>query len=220
MADIYTIVIRNDTSAGGKSYIVFSQQPDIEGGAAPPIKTLVWKRTVPLQKGGQTKFRYSPEFYGFIGTSPVNSASLVVNNSVDLVSSQLVKLDYMINDGTQLFVSKSQELSEIGGKANNGTFQIFLDANLPTPNRCVVGLARQEDDGTPAAVAAVEAKPSVQYSFTPRPAVYIMGGKVDEGRVIDFPAAPAKFGRVEFAGDQREAVVSEQNSGTFTVQYK
>jgi hypothetical protein len=78
--------------------------------------------TVLLPKNGQTKFRYSPNFYGFIGTSSVNSADLKTNNSVDLVSSQLIKPGYITNDDTQLFVSNSLELSEIEQRANIRTF--------------------------------------------------------------------------------------------------
>jgi hypothetical protein len=81
----------------------------------------------------------------------------------------------------------------------------------------MVGLARQEDDDTPAPMAAVETKPSVQYAFTPQPAVYIIAIKVDEGRIIDFPASTANFIKVEFRGNQWKAIMSEQTTGKFIV---
>ncbi|EPE02903.1 hypothetical protein F503_01644 [Ophiostoma piceae UAMH 11346] len=223
MATTYTITIKNSTSTGNRRYNIFSDAPVVKGGAEPPVRLLVWKTTAPLQPNGQAKFRYTADVYGFFGASSVDSASIKVNNSVDLLSSLPVKPGYLTNNGTQLYVNDADELGEIGQRASNGTFQIFLDAGLAAPNRSVVGLARQEEDGTPAPVAAVELKPGVQYAFKPSPAVYIVAGSVDEGRVIDVRtagvASVASVARVEFHGNQRQATVVEQNNGTFSVQY-
>ncbi|KAK3312011.1 hypothetical protein B0H66DRAFT_614364 [Apodospora peruviana] len=110
------------------------------------------------------QFGYTPDFYGFYGSSSANSSSLQAGARVTLQYSQPIKPGYITNNGTKLFVSDSG-LTSIGGGALNGTFQIIMDSALPTPNRSVVGLARQEEDGTPAPVAAVELKPAVEYAF-------------------------------------------------------
>ncbi|OAA57621.1 hypothetical protein SPI_07280 [Niveomyces insectorum RCEF 264] len=220
MATVYTITIKNGTTGGSRRYNIFSDKPEVKGGAEPPVRTPVWKTTAPLQQGGQAKFRYTADFYGFFGSSSINSAELKAGNSIDLLSSLPVKPGYLTNNGTQLYVSDTDELSEMGQRATNGTFQVIQDSGLPTPNRSVVGVARQEEDGTPAPTAAVELKPGVQYVFTPKPAVYVMAGSVAEGRVIDVPANTAtNFAKVEFRGNQREATVVEQSDGKFVVQY-
>lgn len=216
---IYTITIKNSTTNASRRYSILSEMPAVTGGSNAPVRPIVWKLTDAVQQNGQVQFGYSPDFYGFYGRSTVTSSSLTAGSRVNLQYSEVVKPGYITNNGTQLFVNNSGVLSPIGNKAGNGAFQIIMDSSLATPNRSVVGLARLEEDGIAAPVAAVELKPGAQYTFTPDASVYVTGERAAEGRVVDFPSTDDKFAKVEFRGSQTQAIVTEQADGDFVIQY-
>lgn len=219
---LYTITIKNESSSGSKVYNIYSDQPLVEGGGVQSTHSVIWFKTNALGKGAQFAFKYTPDFYGLIGSSDENSDSLKVGNEVSMESNLLAKIGTYNNDGSILHVNDSLELHALDGLkvgAADSTFMISAVTGIDSPNTYVVGVGRKQDKGDVAPVAVVELKANVTYKFTPKTAVFVKATNLAPGVVNNFAAAKDDA-KVEFRGLNSHAIVTEQNNGKFTITYK
>jgi hypothetical protein len=221
----YKITIKNgseDTMGGSRVYAIYSEVPEVTGPGIANARQLQWAKTKPLANDGQDVFKYTSDTYGFAGyVNASTSSNVAPGTEVTLDSSALVTVGSFRNDGSVLSVKETDGaigISDTGtSSADNGKFTISVDARVPTPSTYVIGVARKSDRDGIAPVAIVEAKPRGDFVFTPSQAIIITRGDKGNGVAVSKPAVVAK---IEFRGASKEAVVTETNSGSFSVVYK
>jgi len=224
MTTTYKVIIKNDTGDANTSrvYVVYSEFPGVSGGGIASALRTQWAKSKGLVNQGQDVFRYTSESFGFAGyCNASTSSSMTSGTEITLVASNSVTIGSFRNDGSSLYVSENNDaigIKDTGSStSNNGTFTISTDARIPSPSTYVVGLARKSERDGISPVAVVECKPGADFVFTPSPAIYIARGNQGDGVIL---SSIGTYGRVEFRGNSKEAIVSETANGTFSVVYK
>ncbi|KAK2758062.1 hypothetical protein FQN54_004469 [Arachnomyces sp. PD_36] len=216
-----TVLIHNQSGGSGKIYNVWSESPGVSGGGFQSTKSMVWYKSRPLANNAQDVFRFSPEYYAFVGSSESGSSQLPNGDNIYLQDSEQVKLGTQLDDGNRFIVDKNLNTSLMDSNAVNGNFRILSKADVQSPNRNVVGLARLQDgESMPAPVAAVELKRGVGIGFSPKQGVIVSSTTWEQGTVQSLDGGDYKQMKVEFNGSQSKAIVSETSSGDFKVSYK
>jgi hypothetical protein len=215
-----TILIHNQSGSSGRVYNIWSEQPSVNGGGVQATTPVIWYRSRPLPNNSQDVFKFSSDYYGFVGSSSSSSSELPNGDEIFLQGSEKVKPGSALDDGTRLLIDKNLNITQMEAVALKGNFEIFSKVEVLAANHNVVGLARLQDgESMPAPVAVVELKPGVGITFSPKQAVIIRATSWEQG-TVQKPAGTYKEIRVDFAGAQTKAVVVEQSSGDFKVTYK
>jgi hypothetical protein len=222
----YKVTIKNESgdTTNPRVYYIFSQLPVVSGGGVAAASQLQWAKTKPLGNNAQSVFKYTSETFGFVGyCNTSTSVDMKPGTEITINTSLPVSVGTFRSDGTVLYVKETNDnisIIDIGkNNSSNGTFTISCDAQIPNPSKYVVGVARKSEQTGIAPVAAIECKPGSDYIFTPQQGIFIARETQtqQDGVIIN---ATSVFGRVDFKGNAREATVSENNNGTFSVQYK
>ncbi len=221
MPTTFSITIKNANSER-RRYTVTSALPKVTGAGTSVVVPIVWFRTRVLQPSDQENFKYTSEYSGFVGNDNTDSATLAAGSDISLTSYQPVKVGTVLNDGTELLVSLQDEdsvsIKDTGtNNSKQDTYSILVDRSIPSPNSFVVGLSRKlERNGQVVPAAAVKLKPSATFIFTPDQTIRISAGEENVGQTV---AIASEAAAVKFQGNQKNATVSEDSNGKFTVSY-
>ncbi|KAM7183197.1 hypothetical protein V8F20_012711 [Naviculisporaceae sp. PSN 640] len=156
-----------------KTYGIYTGPTKVTGGGYQWASSILWYKTDELQPGDETTFEYSPEIFGFVGTSNTASSELEKRPgaSVSITRSQPVVLGDEMNQGTRLLVDNTRDMSGSNmASTQKDTFTMATMTGFPYPNKYVVGVARKDLmslDGRVSPVAAVELKSGVAALITP-----------------------------------------------------
>lgn len=222
----YEIRVVNGSSTVQKTYGIFCEKPEVSGGGLDAAQRIVWYKLGPIPAGGQRSFKFTSEFYAFVGDSNVESRYIENGNgaSVGLVDKRAVVLGNEYNVGSKVTVGDSLAITGADNvlATAQGTFSLGNVSSHPTPNKLVVGLAKMHLQLTPGdvlPVAAVELKPGVSIIFRPSKKILIALTPLSAGAVHTGDLASNSTAIVEFSSTSTVAVVTEANDGTFDVKY-
>ncbi|KAI9698532.1 MAG: hypothetical protein M1836_004113 [Candelina mexicana] len=231
----YKITIRNNFGDvnNPRNYSLYSAQPEISGHGVKSTSPVVWYQTPDMSDSSEWTFKYTPEYYGFVGISDGNdNLNLQDGNEINLIKHSEVKVGEDIGMGTRLIVEPAKgsvQLKKKDDGASEGTIEIRISKDFQPGNSYVVGLARKhlQDNIAPLPVAAVGLRASARFILKPKPEVYITNRNVEAGRVdtqgVEGSATSTtavKDKKIEFIGAKKEAIVKEDSKGDFTVTYR
>lgn len=192
--------------------------PDVANDSIDKAQRVVWYRSPPLVNGGQATFKYTSDFYAFVGECSAASSNLQTNTEISVLDAKEIKIGIASNNGDRMIVKVNDEALEISPwdkTSTNGSFGIITDQKIDHPNQWVIGLARkQENNDTPNPVAAVELINSSLFTFKPNQTIYVARGLTESGRILK--DIPDKVAKIEFSGASKEATIGEDNKGTFS----
>ncbi|GES66461.1 hypothetical protein ATEIFO6365_0015000600 [Aspergillus terreus] len=218
----YTIEFVNASGSSGKVYNVFSAKTAVEGGANTPatVKSVVWYRSPTLSDGQREWFKFDNSFYGFLGSKRGTKIFTRENKAVTIASNMYNGSILLLDRESKFTVYEADDEITL---PDTGEFKIATNASLVSENN-VIGVSRgkEDDDGNivPAPVTVVDLKPNVTYTFKTNKAVYIKATNFPEGTIqTGLDDSDKKAVKVEFAGQMKKAVVTEDSSGAFTVTY-
>ncbi|OAQ59620.1 hypothetical protein VFPPC_03840 [Pochonia chlamydosporia 170] len=218
MSNIRTIEFVNNSGSANKSYNVFSAKALVEGGGNTSVKSVVFFKTRTISEGQRAVFKFDNSFYGFLGTQD-NKTIYTQSNKKVTIGSDREDGDILLLDKTSTFtvIPPDDEVKAPGLQQ----FKIRTNANL-NPDKDVIGVSRGRYNGSIVAAATdvVDLKSNVTYTFTTSNAVYIKASNFTEATVQTAPDDEDKSAvKVEFAGQMKKAVVTEDDKGNFTVSY-
>lgn len=192
--------------------------PDVANDSIDTAQRVIWYRSPPLVNGGQATFKYTSDFYAFVGECSAASSNLQTNTEISVLDTKEITIGNISNNGSRVIVQvkdEALEISPVDKKSTNGSFGMYTDQNIDHPNQWVIGLARkQENNDTPNPVAAVELINSSLFTFKPKQAIYVARGLTESGRILK--DTPNNVAKIEFSGASKEATIGEDNKGTFS----
>lgn len=214
-----TVKIKNQSGLPNEQrYIAFFG--DVSGKVASnsrvEFRSIMFFRTKALSDGQQDSFKFTADLYGFIGRS--SAQSLAVTHTVSSWASQPVQVGRTnLNDGTELVVKPSgkdiQLTTSATNKSDPGSFTIWSQNSIPSPNYFVTGLARMIDSEVKP-VAAIPVIPGQQFIVTPDLTLYVaISSDDDEDAVVDGNKANLIKVGVSLGAGQTLVVVTNKKEG-------
>lgn len=210
-----------------KTYGIYTGPTKVTGGGFQRASSILWHKTDELQPGDETTFEYSPEIFGFVGTSNTATSELEKRPgaSVSITRSQPVVLGDELNQGTRFLVDTTRDMSGSNmASTPRDTFTMATVTGFPHPNKYVVGVARKDmlsPGGRVSPVAAVELKSGVAALITPSHEIIVSAlsePRERPGWVHRGSFAKNTYASVDLVGMQSRAEVVETNNGSFTVE--
>jgi len=217
------VKIRNETGlTDPQRYIAFfgDVSGKVQSNSNQQLRSVVFFRTKPLSNGQVDEFKLTPELYGFVGGS--SAQSLAPTHTVNLGFSEEVKLgEENQNNGTELVVKPSGNYVQLTkattDKSGEGTFTVWSQNGIPSPNRFVTGLARNiNNDIKP--VAALPLIPGQKFIIMPSLILYVaLSSDDDEDTIVDGNKAGLLKQKIEIEAGQTLVIVTNKVEATKNV---
>ena len=186
------MTIKNQTgdTTSQHRYIVYFGDLDskVQSNSGRNLQPIVWFRTRPLSNNQQVSLKFTSEIFGFIGSSSAQSLVLAAGHTVNLSASESVQVGGLMNDGTELVVTPSGNDIELqrstSRQSPNGTFTIYSQNGIPSPNYYVTGVARKVNNEV-MPVAAISLIPNQQFVINPNLTMYVARSKDDDDAIVN-----------------------------------